>query len=162
MPPKHRGSLKEDIQFGDDEKLFRRIPVGAIKPDGSVDPAAIQSSCSFDKTDKQKTPSVVREGPRGIYASWEDALHPDCGCRNPTDIAVCYCVVGDLPKGEHSQKGAKYDFIPIHDPLEACYAHSLIRSIFSGAEAENYSHPPKDVRTAFRIRFAQSLKRVST
>lgn len=161
MPPKHRDNLSEDPHFSVDEKLFRRVPVDAFKPDGSVDPASIKATGSFDKNDVQKTPSVVREGPNGSYACWEDALHEDCADGKSTDgNEVRYCLVGDLLKSEQGRNGSTYDFVPIHNPLVTCYAHSLIRSILNGDNAQTYSYPPKDVRTAFRIRFAQSLKQI--
>lgn len=161
MPPKHRDDLQDDQYFDADEKLFRRVPANAFKADGSVDPALIKSTCHFDENDVQKTPSIVREGPDGEYASWRDALHEDCADgRSTAGNVVRYCQVGSLLKNEQGQNGASYDFIPIHDPLATCYAHTLIRSILTGDSDRKYAHPPKDVRNAFRVRFAQKLMAV--
>jgi hypothetical protein len=154
MPPKPTGNLQNDPTFTAEERLFRRILETHLKPSGEVDPVLINSTTTFDKKCKQKTPSVVREK----YASKDDALHPNCADGKSTAGQRVYaCKVGALPKNLASDNGSMYDFIPIHDPLPECYAHSLIRSILAGTDPDQYAPPPKVVRRDFRQKFAAAL-----
>lgn len=134
MPPEHYevGTDKEP-NFEPQEKLFRRVHPKELNEDGEVDPTSIPT-VQFGKTE-QAAPSVIRQ----LYATYEDAIHPDCAGNNSVEeYGVFYLSCADLPRGLESGDGRSFDFLPSHMPEPTCRAHSVIRSTLSSDPTKLY------------------------
>jgi hypothetical protein len=122
---------------------------------GEVIPARIQT-VAFKST-VEGAPSVNR----ALYSIPADVLHPDCCDGHDRSDCLVYAIsVKDLPGPFHCQDGRDFAFIPHHDPLESCFAHSVVKSIDSADVAQAYTQLPKSLREPFRVRFASLLKPV--
>jgi hypothetical protein len=153
--PQHTEGRSAHQVFSPDEKLYRRIHPSEVNSMGEVIPARIQTVAFKPTVDG--APSVNR----ALYSTPEDVLHPDC-CdgRDRSDCLVYAISVKDLPRVLHCQDGRDFAFIPCHQPLETCFAHSVIKSVESADVAQGYRQLPKSLREQFRVRFASLLKPV--
>lgn len=152
MRPITRGKRTPDQQFGESERLYKRVPREHLSPEGEIEPSLIQ--CSFNK-DVKSAPSVLR----GRYATARDALRP--GCADGKDVssqAVFYLKVSALPKQIISGDHRTYNFYPFHDPEESCYAHTVISCRNAESTERVYVRPTNAVRNAFKAKLVSSLR----
>jgi len=153
MRPTKSGQRLPDQDFDGDEKLFRRVPAECVGPENELEPSCVQ--VSFGKTLKS-APSVIRER----YGTMRDALHLLCaGEKDVSRFIVFYLKVRDLPKGCLSGTGEKFDFYPNHDPLETCYAHSVIACQKADSPIGSYREPTRPVKNEFKAKFIAALAR---
>jgi hypothetical protein len=151
MAPQKRGELQADQQFDADEKLYRRVPPNCLGPQGEM--VASNVRCSFDNEVK-KSPSTVRSK----YASATDVLHRDCA--DGDDVSnhfVFYLVVGELPQRVESGTKQLFDFYPLHDPEDNCYAHTLIACRKHDGPADRYDKPTSHVRNKLKAQFVAAF-----
>ena len=152
MVPQTRGGLEADQTFDSAEKLYRRVPPECLSPLGELVPSHI--SCSFGDS-VRKAPSVVRSK----YAGPLDVLHSDCA--NGKDVSghlVFYVSVSELPSEVEAGNKEIYDFIPLHDPEELCFAHSVISCLRRGNPTAEYQKPTNAVRNKLKDLFVKSFQ----
>lgn len=153
MAPLKRGELQADQAFGAEEKLYRRVPPNCLSPQGEV--LASNFRCSFENEAK-KSPSVLRSK----YASAMDVLHRDCaGNQDVSNHLVFYLVVAELPQGVESGTRQLYDFYPLHDPEDDCYAHSVIACRKHDGPVDGYDKPTTQVRNKLKAQFVAAFMR---
>ena len=152
MRPIGQGHCRADQRFHSSERLFRRVPADCIVGNGEIEPSCID--CSFGRT-VDGAPSVIRSK----YAAARDALHPNCADgKDVSSLLIYYLEAGELPKDCLDGTGNAYEFYPYHDPLEHCYAHSVIACRRAGNPEELYRQPTRPVKNDFRAKFAAALK----
>jgi hypothetical protein len=153
MGPQRRGEREPDQVFDADEKLYRRVPQSCLSPQGEVVASYIR--CSFEREAK-KSPSVIRSK----YGSATDVLHRDCADdKDVSDNLVFYLVVGKLPGQVESGVKELYDFYPLHDPLDTCFAHTVIACRKHGGPEDAYDKPSRHVCNALKAQFVAAFER---
>lgn len=151
MAPQKRGELQPDQVFDAEEKLYRRVPANCLSPQGEV--VASNIRCEFKK-DVKKSPSVVRSK----YGSPTDVLHRDCaGGKDVADHLVFYLVVGELPQRVESGTKQLYDFYPLHEPDDDCFAHTVIACRKDDGSNDGYHEPTTPVRNKLKAQFVAAF-----
>ena len=152
MRPTKRRERSPDQQFGETEKLYKRVPREHLTIDGEIEPSLIQ--CSFSKEVKS-APSVVRSK----YGTPRDTVHRLCAGGN--DVAsnlVFYLEVWAVPRGLLSGDNKVFDFYPYHDPEKDCYAHTVIACRKASSSEGVYDQPSNAVKNAFKAKLISALK----
>ncbi|MGC1870461.1 MAG: hypothetical protein WA700_05840 [Acidobacteriaceae bacterium] len=151
MLPIKLGKRRTDPHFKGSEKLFRRVPLDHLNNLGEVEPSKIQVSF---KSDVASSPSVLRSK----YATVLDLLHSLCGCDMEIPCRAFFLRVSDLPKEVPAGTGDLFDFKAFHEPLDLCYAHTVVGCCKSGDQTAQHVKPSRAVRNDFRTKFALALK----
>jgi hypothetical protein len=151
MEPQKHGELQADQAFNAEEKLYRRVPPNCLSPQGEV--VASNIRCSFENEVK-KSPSVVRSK----YASAMDVIHKNCA--DGKDVSthfVFFLVVGDLPQQVESGTKQLFDFYPLHDPEDDCFAHTVIACRKHDGPTDGYDKPTTQVRNKLKAQFVAAF-----
>jgi hypothetical protein len=139
--PRYRNGDSEDQAFDEGERLYRRYRIDDFKH-GQLLPSAFRfPRQSFN---------------RGKYSTPEDVLHPECGDgKNFQGWGVLECSSTDLPTPVDGADGRNFQFVPIHQPLECCYAHTEVWC--KTVEGEVIDEPSKKVKETFRVKLARRM-----
>ena len=144
MPPQQTLDRHPVPRFEDDEYLFRRY-ISSHFHEGELDPSAIR----FDEP-----PSFLRSG----FSTPADALHVDCAEGQVVTAFGVLAMQANAASGQEStEDGNTFTFLPSHQPLPSCYAHSEIHCLRAGDPNYQHTEPPKRIRKAFRLRIARAL-----
>ena len=95
---------------------------------------------------------------RQKFSNPEDVLHVDC-CNGKRfeGWGVLEISSADMPTPLESPDGKLFHFIPEHEPLVCCYAHSVIR-VKSGESNTFVDAPSTKVKETFRVQLALKMK----
>ena len=110
---------------------------------------------------RQLLPAAFRfPGPsfnRGKYSAPEDVLHLDCcdGKKLQGGWGVLQCSSTDLPSPIEDQDKKRFEFEPVHKPVDCCYAHTELCCKVGG---ELVDEPSRKVRETFRVSLAQRMR----
>jgi hypothetical protein len=139
--PRYQNGDHEDQVFNEGELLYRRYKTEHFQNQQLL-PAAFKFPRQSFNREKYSTP--------------EDALHPDC-CdgRKLEGWGVLECSSTNLPTPIDGPDGKRFQFEPIHKPLECCYAHTELWC--KAAEGEFVDLPSPKVKETFRVRLAQRM-----
>jgi|ERR1035438_7485957 hypothetical protein len=140
--PRYRNNDPEDQVFTEGELLYRRYKVEHFQ-----NQQLLPSAFKFPRQ------SFNREK----YSQPEDVLHRDCcnGKKLHDGWGVLECSSSNLPTPVVGQDGKTFQFEPVHEPLECCYAHTEIWCKATGGE--QVDEPSPKVRETFRVRLAQKM-----
>jgi len=146
LPPQHALGRTPQLEFQDDEQLYRRYLADHFV-DGELDPSAIRFG---------EPPSFLRSA----FSSAQDALHVDCA--DGQDVSRFGVLAMQAVSANYISENDTYGFVfwPIHAPLATCYAHSEIHCCRTGDPERIHINPPKNVRKAFRLHLARALTSV--
>jgi hypothetical protein len=149
LPPLHSDGRVPDQIFEPQELLYRRVWPPHVISDNELNPAAV----SFRDDD----PSVVRSK----YGSPSDALHADCAENQDVGSFDVYAVAASAVELSSICPNTRrvFAFKPVHAPLPACYAHSLISCREPSQSSDQHVEPTRPVRNDFRAKFAAAMIR---
>jgi hypothetical protein len=151
LAPQSADGRKADHQFENSEKLFRRFAPSDFT-DGRLGIDRISASIRFptsrevkeDPQNAKKSPSWIRSR----YGTAADAIDIKCAKTAVPNHGVISVQVGGIPNEIAAGDRDSFDFYPLHDPLEECYAHTLVCPRRTGQT--EYEEPPKQVKNKLR------------
>jgi hypothetical protein len=149
LPPLHSDGRFPDQVFEPQEHLYRRVWPAHVISENELNPASI----SFRDDD----PSVVRSK----YGTPSDALHTDCADDQDVSSFEVYAVSASAVELSLLCPDTRRVFVfrPVHAPLSACYAHSLISCREPARNPDQHVEPTRPVRNDFRAKFAAAMSK---
>jgi hypothetical protein len=139
--PRYRNGDLEDQLFEEGELLYRRY-----KREHFYNQQLLPAAFRFPRQ------SFNREK----YSAPEDVLHADCCEGNKLEgWGVLECSSTNLPTPVDGSDGKRFEFEPVHRPLECCYAHTELWCRVAGGEFVD--EPSSKVKETFRVRLAQRM-----
>jgi len=122
--------------FGTAERLYFRVERAEIEPGGQLRLARVRVNQSVN---------------RGAFSRAGWVLHPDHW--DDAGVGVAECAVASVSREIPSQSQHKWACRPVHDPLDANYAHSEIRVSRDGAFP-----PPSDLPNSVKIQIRTVIR----